>query len=151
MRWRPQSLSETGLVITPGGSDISVADTGTGVLASDLGILTGGTVSTAIIGADLGARLTQLTSVTAVTGSAGLDLASGLVITNGSETATIDISDAATMQDIINEINNADVFVLARINDDRTGIDLFNQVSGTSLSVAENGGTTAADLTTRSY
>ena len=140
------SLAETGLVITPGGSDLAVSDTGTGVVASDLGILTSGPISAPIIGDDLGARLTQLTPVAAITSGAGIDMTSGLVITNGSKTATVDISDAATMQDIINRINNADVFVLARINDDRTGIDLFNRVSGTSLSVAENGGTTATDL-----
>ena len=140
------SLAETGLVITPGGSDLAVSDTGTGVVASDLGILTSGPISAPIIGDDLGARLTQLTPVAAITSGAGIDMTSGLVITNGSRTATVDISGAATMQDIINRINNADVFVLARINDDRTGIDLFNRVSGTSLSVAENGGTTATDL-----
>ena len=140
------SLAETGLVITPGGSDLAVSDTSTGVVASDLGILTSGPISAPIIGDDLGARLTQLTPVAAITSGAGIDMTSGLVITNGSRTATVDISDAATMQDIINRINNADVFVLARINDDRTGIDLFNRVSGTSLSVAENGGTTATDL-----
>ena len=140
------SLAETGLVIAPGGSDLAISDTGTGVVASDLGILTSGPISAPIIGDDLGARLTQLTPVAAITSGAGIDMTSGLVITNGSKTATVDISDAATMQDIINRINNADVFVLARINDDRTGIDLFNRVSGTSLSVAENGGTTATDL-----
>ena len=41
---------------------------------------------------------------------------------------------------------NAGVYVLARINEEGTGIDVFNQVSGTSLAIGENGGTTAADL-----
>jgi flagellar hook-associated protein 3 FlgL len=41
--------------------------------------------------------------------------------------------------------------VLARINDGGTGIDVFNQVSGTSLSIAENGGTTATDLGIRTF
>ena len=91
-------------------------------------------------------RLTRLTPVEDLARGAGVDLENGLVITNGAETVTVDLSTATTVQDIINAINNAGVRVLARINEAGTGIDVFNQVSGTSLTIGENGGTTAADL-----
>jgi len=74
-----------------------------------------------------------------------------LLITNGMNTATVDLSTAKTVQDVINAINNAGVFVLARISETGTGIDVFNQVSGTSLSIGENGGTTATDLGIRTF
>ena len=56
------------------------------------------------------------------------------------------MSSAQTVQDVINAINQSGVFVLARINAAGTGIDVFNQVSGTAVTIAENGGTTAANL-----
>lgn len=140
------TVSATGLDITPGGGDITVTDTGTGVAAADLGVLTTTPTSTPITGAALAPRLTRLTPVSALAQGGTIDLAGGLVITNGPQTATIDLTDAETVQDIINRINNAGVYALARINDAGTGIDVFNQVSGAAMSISENGGTTAADL-----
>ena len=91
-------------------------------------------------------RVTRLTPVAELGQGAGIDLESGLIISNGANTATVDLSAAKTVQDIINAINNAGIFVRARINDAGTGIEVFNEVSGTSLSIGENGGTTATDL-----
>lgn len=140
------SLGSDGLVLTPGGSPVSVTDSSTGLIAAQLGILTPTPSDTPIDGASLGARLTPLSSVADLARGAGIDLDSGLVITNGPRTVTVDLSEAETVQDILNKINNAGVFVLARINENGTAIDLFNQISGTALSVGENNGTTAADL-----
>lgn len=142
------TLSDNGLTITPG-ADVTITDTSNGVVAADLGILTKQPTGGTIAGADLGVRLTRLTPIEALAGGHGIDLTGGLVITNGPETVAIDLSDARTVQDVINTINNAGVFVFARINDAGMGIDLFNQVSGTSLSIGENGGTTAAELGVR--
>jgi len=145
------SLSSDGLLVTPGGRSVAVTDQSAGRVARDLGILSVELSTDPIGGTDLGARLTRLTPVEALAGGAGIDLASGLVITNGPRTVTLDLSTAETVQDIINAINNAGVFVLARINEDGTRIDVFNQVSGTALAIGENGGTTAADLGIRTY
>ena len=139
-------LSETGITITPGGAAITVDDTSAGVIAASLGILANEPTSDPVEGAELGPRVTRLTPVTALDGGNGIDLNGGLIITNGDRTEVVDLSEAQTVQDIINRINAAGLFVLARINDSGTGIDLFNQVSGTSLTVGENGGTTADDL-----
>jgi flagellar hook-associated protein 3 len=145
------SIGESGLTITPGPAPVSISDTSTGVIAADLGILTEDATTGPIVGRDLGVRLSRVTPVEALARGAGIDLESGLTITNGPESVTVDFSDARTVQDIINKLNNAGVFILARINESGTGIDLFNQVSGVSLSVGENGGTTAADLGVRTF
>ena len=145
------SLGDSGLIITAGGSAITVTDTSAGVIASSLGVLSNKPTSDPIEGADLGPRLTRLTPVEILAGGASIDLDSGLIITNGAQTATIDLSTAETTQDIINAINNAGVLVRAEINQDGTGIDVFNQLSGASLTIGENGGTTASDLGIRTF
>ncbi len=145
------SLSGNGLTIQPGSNPITVTDVGTGRTAADLGILTTTPTTASITGLDLGARLTRLTPVSALAAGAGIDLDSGLVIINGPHTATIDLSTANTVQDVINLISGSGAYVLARINEAGTGIDLFNQVSGTTLSIGENGGTTATDLGLRTF
>ncbi len=145
------SLSDSGITITPGTAPVSITDTGTGTIAADLGMYTPDPTSETIYGAALGPRLTRITPVEDLAGGSGIDLGSGLIVTNGERTVTIDLSTAETVQDMINAINNAGVFVLARINDEGTGIDVFNQVSGTSLSIGENGGTTATDLGIRTF
>lgn len=139
-------LSDTGITITTGGAAITVGDTSAGVIAAGLGILANVPTTDPIEGADLSPRVTRLTPVAVLARGNGIDLDSGLIITNGDRTDVVDLSTAQTVQDIINRINAAGLFVLARINDSGTGIDVFNQVSGTSLTIGENGGTTAGDL-----
>jgi flagellar hook-associated protein 3 FlgL len=145
------TLTDVGLQLTPGGSPVSVSDTSAGLVAGDLGILTAPATSAPIVGADLGVRLTATTSVADLAGGAGVDLANGLIITNGAEQVAVDLSDAETVQDVLNKINNAGVHVRARINDAGTGMEVVNLVSGTAMSIGENGGTTAADLGIRSF
>lgn len=145
------SLSPTGLDIEPGAGELTINDNSAGVLASEFGILTVNPTNTTINGAALRPGVTRLTAVADLALGDGIDLAGGLVITNGAEQATIDLSNAETVQDIINAINNAGVFVRAQVNEAGTGIDVFNQVSGTSLNIGENGGTTAGDLGIRTF
>jgi|CXWL01.1.fsa_nt_gi flagellin-like hook-associated protein FlgL len=140
------TLTDTGIDIDPGGLAVSVTDGGGTGLASSLGVLTPKPDAANITGATLTPRITRLTPVDALAGGSGIDLDSGFIIKNGSRTVTVDISTATTVQDIINTINNAGASVVARINDAGTGIDVFNQASGDTLSIGENGGTTAADL-----
>ena len=144
------SLGDTGLIIDTATGAVSITDTSTGVVAADLGILNNAPVTGTLVGEALVPRITRLTPIDTLAGGTGIDL-TGLVITNGTRTETVDLSTAETVQDIINAINNAGVFVLARINDDGTRIDVFNQVSGSSLGIGENGGTTAADLGIRTF
>ncbi len=145
------SLGSVGLVITPGGAPLTIDDQSSGATAADLGIKTGDAITSALTGADLGPRLTRLTPVDSLGGGeAAVDLTGGLLVTNGNQQVIVDLSDAQTVQDIINTINNTGLFVLARINDAGTAIDVFNQVSGTRLTIAESEGTTAGNLGLRS-
>lgn len=139
-------LTDAGIDITPGGFPLSITDAGAAGLAAQLGIRTQTPATSAITGADLMPRITRLTPVTALAGGQGIDLAGGFIINNGSTTATVDISTAQTVQDIINAINNSGASVHARINDAGTGIAVYNQASGGALAIGENGGSTASDL-----
>ncbi len=140
------TLTDTGIDIDTGGKEVSVSSGGGSGSASSLGILRQKPDSANITGSALTPRITRLTPVDALAGGAGIDLDSGFIIQNGSRSVTVDISTAETVQDIINTINNADASISARINDAGTGIDVFNQASGETLSIGENGGTTAEDL-----
>lgn len=149
------SIDATGrrLVLSGGGADdITVNELG-GSTAGDLGILqtTGGGAGVPLNGADLEPLVTGLTRLADLRSGAGIDQASGLTITNGTQTTTIDFSSAVTVEDLLNRINSAGVGVSARINADGMGIDILNALHTTDLTIGENGGTTASDLGIRSY
>jgi flagellar hook-associated protein 3 FlgL len=55
------------------------------------------------------------------------------------------------VQQLLNQINSAGIGVHAQINATGTGIDVLNSVQGTTMTISENGGTTAADLGIRSF
>jgi flagellin-like hook-associated protein FlgL len=80
-----------------------------------------------------------------------LDTASGLVLTNGGETVTLDISGAETVEDLLNLINGADLGLVAEINAAANGINVRSRLSGADFTIGENGGTTATQLGIRSY
>ncbi|HEV2293621.1 MAG TPA: flagellin hook IN motif-containing protein [Tepidisphaeraceae bacterium] len=148
------SLSARGLVLTGGGGDdITVTDVGGGTTASDLGILraVGAGAGLPLNGADTQPKVTNFTPLAALNSGAGIDLTSGITIQNGQQSATIDFAGATTVQDMLNRINNYGTHVRAEINASGTGINLLNPTQGTNLSIAENGGTTAADLGVRSF
>ncbi len=140
------SVSDTGLQITPGNQPVTIGDANAGVIAANLGITTVEPTTAVVDGLPLTARLTRLTPVADLARGAGIDLTSGMIVTNGTVTTTIDFSAAETVQDMINIINNAGAGLFAEINPEATGIDVFNRISGTSLTIGENGGTTASDL-----
>lgn len=144
------SVSDTGIDITPG-SETTITDRSGGDIASSLGLLTPELTTAVISGSDLGPQITTLTLIADLAQGQGIDLTGGLIVTNGQKTVNIDFQNAVTVQDMINTINVAGVFVSARINDAGNGIDVFNQVSGSSLTIAENGGQTASDLGIRTF
>lgn len=142
-----------GITISGGaGETLTVNDTAGGTTASDLGILatTSPGAGNPVVGTSAAPKVTALTPLSALNGGAGIDM-SGLKINNGGKTATIDLSSAKTVQDLMNAVNGSDTGVRMDINADGTGLRLLNTTQGTSLSVAENGGTTAADLGLRSF
>lgn len=142
-----------GLEISGGvGETLSVSDVGGGTMAADLGIRTTAPMGAGlpVVGTSVNARITGLTPLASLNGGAGIDL-SGLVITNGGESATIDLSSAVTVEDMLNAINGSGTGVQMTINADGTGFKLQNPTQGAQLRIAENGGTTAGDLGLRSF
>ncbi|MEM7681721.1 MAG: flagellin [Planctomycetota bacterium] len=129
------------------GRTVSVTEVGTGQAAGDLGVLLSAT-SGAAVGPDVGVKLTGTTALADL--GAGVDLTSGLVLTQGAVTATADFSAATTIEDLVNTVAGLDLGVRLEINANRDGLNLVNEVSGLSLSIGENGGTTATDLGLRS-
>jgi flagellin-like hook-associated protein FlgL len=143
----------SGLQLTGDPTDnISVNEVSGGSTASDLGIqLSAGTgAGNPLTGSGINPKVTGLTTLASLKGDAGIDTA-GLIITNGQSRATIDLSGATTVEDLLNAINGSDVAVRAEINAAGTGINILNPTQGTTMTIAENGGTTAADLGVRSF
>jgi flagellar hook-associated protein 3 FlgL len=144
-------LGDEGITLTPVGGSISISDLAGGRLANALGIAIGDDLSGPLGGAGLRRLLTRTTRIEDFLGGDGLDLAGELLITNGPKTVSLDLSGAETVQDILNAINNAGVSVRAEINASGTGIDVYNLVSGTSLTISERDGTPATALGIRSF
>jgi flagellin-like hook-associated protein FlgL len=148
------SADGSGITLTGAGTDnISVNDLGGATTASDLGIqlATGTGDGNPIVGASVRPRITELTTLASLRGGAGIDTTNGLTITNGTASATIDLSGATTVEDMLNAINGSGVPVRAEINAAGTGINILNPTQGTTMTIAEAGGTTAADLGVRSF
>lgn len=133
---------------------ISVKDIGTGQTAADLGILqtTPLAAGTALTGQHLNAKVTANTLLSSLNAGAGVGGA-GLVISDGTTTTTVSVpgSPNATVQDMLNAINSSANFVNAQINSTGTGINVVNSTSGRTLTIGENGATTATDLGIRSF
>ncbi len=144
----------TGITLSTSGADnITVKDVGGGTTAADLGIgqAAGAGPGISVVGTSVNAKVTGLTTLASLRGGAGIDQTHGLTITNGTKTATIDLSSAQTVEDLLNAINGSGTGVVASINSAGTGINIVNSIQGTQMTIAENGGTTAADLGVRSY
>jgi flagellin-like hook-associated protein FlgL len=126
------------------GSSITAALNGNQIELSGPAAVAAG--SAALLGVPLRRVVSMTTLVTELSGGTGVDLSDPIVITNGGATATVDLSGATTVQDVLNAINGAGVEVRAQINADGTGIEVLNQDSGTLLSIGEQGGATAGAL-----
>jgi flagellar hook-associated protein 3 FlgL len=147
------SINGNHLVLSTSGADnITVTDIGGGTTAADLGILrtTGAGAGAGVTGASVQPKVTLLTPLSALRNGAGISTA-GLTITNGQTTANVNLSSATTVEDLLNSINGSGTNVHAQINAAGNGIDILNPIQGTQMTIAENGGTTAADLGVRSF
>jgi flagellin-like hook-associated protein FlgL len=85
-------------------------------------------------------------------GGSGFDFdqTSGLQVTNGGATTTINFAAATTVEDLLNTLNGSTAGLVARINAAGTGIDIRSRISGTDFQIGENGGATATQLGVRS-
>ncbi len=94
----------------------------------------------------------QLSATATTTGGSGeaLDQNSGLLISNGGDPVTIDISAAETVEDLINILNQAGLGLQTEINAAKNGINIRSRLSGADLTIGEvAGGQTATQLGVR--
>jgi flagellar hook-associated protein 3 FlgL len=149
------TITNTGLNIAidaAGGGNLTIKDVAGGTTAKDLQILTPplGNGVAPVIGGDLNPGLRLTTRLADLQTATPLDLASGLQITNGGKTYTIDTSGAVTVEDLLNTINHSQANALAEIAPSGDRLIVRSRLSGSDFSIGENGGTTATQLGIRS-
>jgi len=71
---------------------------------------------------------------------------SGLQIVNDNKIHVLDFSECVTIGDLLNELNDNAIGLMASINASGTGIDVRSRVSGADFTIGENGGGTATQL-----
>lgn len=138
--------SNSGLRLTPSAGTIEVTDVTGSLVASRLGIAGG--PSAQILGEDLDPVLTVQTNLSDLNGGTGIGATAGngLLITNGSKSAVVDIDAAQTIQDLFNILKAADLDLDVAINDAGNGIAISSRLSGADFTIGENNGTNAAGL-----
>ncbi len=115
--------------------------------ARDLGIFTNGVVASPFTGSDVDPAVTTRTTIANLRDGAGLTgPPTAITITNGGQTAVVDLSTVTTVEGMLAAINASGVNVLARINATGDGIDVVSRLQGARLTITEAGGTTAAEL-----
>ncbi|MEO1237238.1 MAG: flagellin [Planctomycetota bacterium] len=145
------TVGPNGLVLTGnGGNTVSIADLPGTRTAASLGLdglsSTGGTPQA---GADLGVQITPLTDLADL--AAAVDFASGLTVTQGEQTVTVDFSTATNVEDLQNAVEDLGLGLRLDIADGGRSLEIVSTVAGLEFSVGENGGTTATDLGIHSY
>ncbi len=130
---------------TGGTGNLIIESLNSSYTAEDLGLA--GTYSTSdVTGKAVIAGLNDVL-LNRFNGGDGISLGSFLIQNRAGATATIDVSSAETLSDVLDAINSAGISVAATINDSGTGIKLVDTSGGTgNLVVSELGGTTASDL-----
>jgi len=140
------NADQTGLLLTDASAVIlnsmSVTEAG-GTTAQSLGILS--TSDSSIIGSDLNPVITATTLIADLNGGAGLTLGQ-IDITNGTLTATVDLSGAATVGDVLTALNGAGVNVTASINSQGNAIQVVSNDPATTAVISDVAGGNTATL-----
>ena len=132
-------------------------DVGQGVTAADLGLSTTGSISfssTVSVGDSIQPHVTWMTPITALQGLSGP--LGEIRVNNAGRSVVVDLSGAQSLQDVRNAIEGAGLGLKVEINADRTGIDVINEVAGSSelaMSIEEvsGSGLTATSLGIRTF
>lgn len=145
------SLNATGdgILLTSGTGNVSVDDGGDGKMsATKFGLSTGGLlVAAPKDGGDLDADLQSNTALSKLNSGAGVaDLVSGLKLRSGTSSATVNLSAATTVNDVLTALNGAGLPVSATIDGAKNGFSILSTDADKSLGIEENGGSTAVNL-----
>lgn len=155
-------LTNLGFAATAGGSDgpalfihlqggvgtaneviAAVAAEGTFAATLDTGDATVGTP---------GQGLVEVNATASTTGGTGAVLdQTGLRIVNLGKTFDVDLSEAETVEDVLNELNRYEYGLIADIDPDKGGIRVRSRISGADFAIGELGGATAEQLGLRTF
>ena len=139
------SLAGGHLAVTNPSTPLTISNVGNDAVATQLGIAQSVAAGAGITGGNLQPRITSTTPLSALRNGAGID-PTGFIVTNGSTSATITLAGMQTVGDLLNAVNSSGTSVQAQINAAGTGINILNPVSGSAMTIGENGGTTAQEL-----
>lgn len=144
------TLTADGFALEATGVDpVTIGDVQGAHTAADLGIQISNAGAPPTAGGDLNPALSKATRFADL--GIPIDLASGIIINQGSRTETISLTGIDTVEDLQNTLKDLDLGVRFEINEDRDGFNFVSEVSGVEFSIGENGGTTATDLGLRSF
>ncbi|WP_166830355.1 flagellar hook-associated protein FlgL [Thalassoroseus pseudoceratinae] len=138
--------TSSGLRLTPSSGTVAVSDVTGSAAAAQLGI--NSTAVAAINGGDLNPRLTMQTELSSLNGGTGIGatVGTGLQLTQGDRTVTVDLSAATTIEDVFNELQKSGLDLVTDIDSTGRGLIVASRVSGVDFSIGENGGQNATLL-----
>lgn len=142
--------------------ELTFTDVGSGVTAKDLGLASETTaIAFSASSPDALGVEPRVTWTTPLTQLNGLDIADdgalgSIRISNAGRTGEIDLSGAATLQDVKNLLETAGLGIRVQINEAGTGVDVLSEVSGSramalSITDADASNPTATRLGIRSF
>jgi len=101
-----------------------------------------------LTGTAAGAGVVDAAATAVLSGGSGqeFDQSSGLLINQAGKTYEVDLSEAVTIEDVLNRIRASGAAVTAEINDQGTAINVRSTLAGADFSIGENGGVTATQL-----
>ena len=134
-----------------GGGNLIVADVGEGTIAQKLGIAVNDAVGSIDSGNLQVQYISEASQLSELRQGQGIRRGQFTITDGLGQSATIDLArdQINTLEDVIDEINQAGTGIRARINDSGDGLLLYDTSAGTNLSaikVQEKGGNTAHDL-----
>jgi flagellar hook-associated protein 2 len=147
------NASQTGIQLTDttgGSGNLVVSDGDSNDTATALGIAGTFSSSQSDVGSNLHFQyISQNTTLSSYNGGQGVTLGTFAITNSAGRVSDINLaqSKASTIGDVINAINSADAGVTASINANGNGLLLTDTAGGAgTLTVADDGSTTAADL-----
>jgi flagellar hook-associated protein 2 len=128
-------------------SNLIIADDTGSTLAAKLNIATN-SATTSVNSGDLNLQyISENTQLSGLNGGNGVDASEIKVTDSTGASQILNLSAAQTIGDVINALNTSGLHIQASINSDGDGIQVTDTGGGgAQLSIAEQGGTTAANL-----
>lgn len=129
--------------ISGGGGTMSLAAIGGSMAAADLGLLNAPSGNT-ITGTEILSSLNSV-SLSALRGGSGLTLGSIKLTNRLGQSATVDLSNARTVQDVLDTLSGSGLGISASLNGSQNGINLTDNSGGTgNLLIEDADGTNSA-------